>query len=212
MRTKFTLTPAQQQYFVDRLLPTIERYAKSTWRKWRGEKEDWIQDVLANGWEGYVACLRNGKAYTPGTIGWYAVAHALVDRRVGNRPGRSVEGRKARAAGIRRVSPQTALVKILQAEHVPHIAHERHLTPQQALEALVDPHQDPAAIVQYRLDVPLWIASLSAALRKTVRALLNAPRGMRYQDIARRLGISPARLSQRRRELFTRWQSFMGGK
>jgi len=184
MRNNFTPTPEQRQHFVDKLLPTIRKIARRRWRPSYGDPRDFEANVVALAWKGYFACLRNGNdRYTAHTLGEYALKQVRSGRTVHQDSDRSVQGAKGRKRGLR-------------------------VSLRGALEQYVDPRQDPSEIVAYRLDVPAWIKSLSRPLRRTARAIIRAGRDARGLDIARGLGISPGRLSQRRRELLESWKRY----
>jgi hypothetical protein len=61
--------------------------------------------------------------------------------------------------------------------------------------------------VCFRLDFPAWLATLSPRERRLVRAMTQNERTL---DLSRRFELSPARISQLRRELHDDWQQFLG--
>jgi hypothetical protein len=61
--------------------------------------------------------------------------------------------------------------------------------------------------VHFRLDFPAWRASRGERDRRLIDDLMV---GERTRDAARKYGISPARVSQLRRELSLDWQRFCG--
>jgi hypothetical protein len=162
------------------MLPTIRKVARARFRAYR-DAEDKIAEAEALAWKGYLACLRNGnRRFTAGTLANYACRQVRDGRRVARFKSRSVHGRPAREKGARRVT----------------------------LRDFIDPRQDPGTIVRFKLDVPAWLATLPKALKRTVDAILSAGPGDRDMDVAARLGVSPGRLSQRRRELLRSWDEF----
>jgi hypothetical protein len=60
--------------------------------------------------------------------------------------------------------------------------------------------------VSFRPDFPPWLRRRSRRDRRLVRALLQ---GGQAREVARWLGLSPARVSQVRRELYADWTSFL---
>jgi hypothetical protein len=62
--------------------------------------------------------------------------------------------------------------------------------------------------VQFRLDWPAWLATLTDRDRRMIRAMA---RNERTLDLSRRFGLSPARISQLRREYHAGWARFCGG-
>lgn len=61
--------------------------------------------------------------------------------------------------------------------------------------------------VQFRIDFPAWLATLTARERRMVREMGNNERTL---DLSQRFEVSPARISQLRRELHDDWQRFCG--
>jgi DNA-binding NarL/FixJ family response regulator len=61
--------------------------------------------------------------------------------------------------------------------------------------------------VAFRIDFPAWLKTLSRREREIAKALAK---GHRTLDVARRFGLSMARISQLRREFFDSWQRFHG--
>jgi hypothetical protein len=61
--------------------------------------------------------------------------------------------------------------------------------------------------VCFRLDFPAWLESLTSRERRLVRAMA---RNERTIDLGQRFELSPARISQLRRELHNSWSRFCG--
>lgn len=75
-------------------------------------------------------------------------------------------------------------------------------------EALAHNTQTPVPDqVQFRIDFPRWRASLDERRRALVDAMAG---GERTTDLADTFGITPARVSQVRRELHDGWTAFCG--
>ena len=68
------------------------------------------------------------------------------------------------------------------------------------------PGDDPALIAALRIDMAAWFASLSPRNRAVARLLAV---GTQTREVASLLGISPARVSQLRRELSDSWREFI---
>lgn len=215
MQHHFTPTPAQTQYFAQTLYPAIRAIARLSWRRSDGDKEDWIANVVANGWEGYLACLANGNtSYTAGTLAGYAMKHTRVGRTVGNRPGRSVEGYHARRRGVRQVSFVQFDLQNPDRRHAGTIDEGRfqydceELSLNTAMAQFEGRAARPDDIVAFRMDVPAWLRSLSSPLSRTAEAIVQRGPWARLRDVARKLSISSARLSQLRAELLASWVNF----
>jgi hypothetical protein len=75
-------------------------------------------------------------------------------------------------------------------------------------EALHDNTLSPVADqVTFRLDFPAWLARLTERDHAIVENLMV---GERTLDVAGKYGLSPARISQKRREFCNDWQNFCG--
>jgi hypothetical protein len=75
-------------------------------------------------------------------------------------------------------------------------------------ERLRDNAQTPVPDqVAFRLDFPAWLVTLTARERRLVRAMA---RNERTLDLSRKFEVSPARISQLRRDLHNDWQRFCG--
>lgn len=65
---------------------------------------------------------------------------------------------------------------------------------------------NPANIAALRIDLAAWLATLSPRLRTLVHRFAN---GYQTQEIAKRMKISPGRVSQLREELRNSWREFI---
>jgi hypothetical protein len=75
-------------------------------------------------------------------------------------------------------------------------------------DALQDNTRSPVPDqVSFRLDFPAWLATLSARNRSIAQ---DMARGHRTGELAEKYGLSPARVSQLRREFYLDWQIFCG--
>ena len=61
--------------------------------------------------------------------------------------------------------------------------------------------------VQFRLDWPAWLRTLTGRERRIIKAMA---RNETTKDISREFELSPARISQLRREFHDEWQQFCG--
>ena len=61
--------------------------------------------------------------------------------------------------------------------------------------------------VVFRIDFPAWHQSQPDRTRRVIEAMAE---GHRTEDIARRFGLSPGRISQMRAELHADWRRFQG--
>jgi hypothetical protein len=127
----------------------------------------------------------------PGVLARYAVAQMQAGRRVGNR------------LNIRDVaSPYAQKMKGIRLERLDGY----DPVDQQWQEVLVeDRRAGPFDIVRIKLDFTAWLRSLPSKLRRIAKTLAT---GERTGDVARRFGLSEARVSQLRRELAASWDDF----
>ncbi|MBY0228810.1 MAG: hypothetical protein K2W96_06010 [Gemmataceae bacterium] len=76
------------------------------------------------------------------------------------------------------------------------------------LDALADSRTaSPPEQAAFRLDASAWLEALSPCWKRAALALMS---GERPGDVARSLGVSPARVSQLRSELRDGWRRFCG--
>jgi hypothetical protein len=76
------------------------------------------------------------------------------------------------------------------------------------IEAVVEDHHTPVADqAAFRLDFPQWLATFNRRDRRIVELLAA---GHNTGDVARRFGLSPGRISQKRREYAESWRRFHG--
>src|SRR5262249_8241705 len=61
--------------------------------------------------------------------------------------------------------------------------------------------------VQFRIDFPAWLQTLTGRERRMIRGMA---RNERTLDLSKQFELSPARISQMRREFQTGWKRFIG--
>ena len=182
-----------QRRFLE-LLPDIERYARWAFRGLDVEcREEAVQDVRANASRAYkrLADLNREEVAYAGALARFAVAQYREGRRVGT----PINSRDV-------CSPQRKRSTGIRVYHfgIP----GRHA--QVWEEGLVDNTTSPIPDqVAFRIDFPRWLATHSPRDRRIAEELMV---GNRPLDVARSHGISPARVSQVRRELATSWAQF----
>jgi hypothetical protein len=181
------------------LLPRIELHGKVYFRDVGSAElqEELIAEMVALCWKWFLCLLKQGKdphAF-PSAICTYAARAVHSGRRLcGQEPAREV------------LSP------LAQARHgfvVASIPDGSALAGDVFAEALRDNTQTPVPEqVSFRLDFPAWRATWSERDRRVIDDLI---RGERTGDLARKYGLSPARISQLRREFFEDWCRFCAG-
>jgi hypothetical protein len=168
------------------LLPLIRRIARYAFRRLpREERDDAVQEVIANSYVAFTRLVRRGKedvAYaTP--LALYAVAQYRSGRRVGSR------------LDIHDVmSPYCQQQKNVFLESLMQPA-EGGRWEEIAVE---DKHATPADVAATRLDFRAWLRRLDRTKRTAAKLLAG---GATTTDAAKQLRVSQGRVSQLRREL-----------
>jgi hypothetical protein len=180
----------------EELLPSITKQARIAFRdKPRSEREELIAEVVANCFVAYVRLVQRGLGHviyaTP--LATYAIKQVHAGRRVGTK------------LNVRDVSSpycqQRKGVRMTRLDH--YDADEGGW-----LEIVVeDRTATPADIAATRLDFAAWLQTLRRKERRVAELLST---GESTKVAARRFRISPARISQLRRELRDCWLMFQG--
>lgn len=196
------LVPAQPvtalQHAFLAILPTIERHARARFRHVRcpHRREDCEAEAVALAWEWFVRLARRGKDATafPGTLAVLAARAVRSGRRVcGQEPARDVMSPLARQ---RHAFAVTTLPEVSTLSGNPF---------DEALwDNAVTPVPEQAA---FRADFPRWRGSHPSRDRDLIDRLML---GGRTKDVADALGLSPGRVSQKRREFRAGWERFCG--
>jgi hypothetical protein len=181
------------------LLPRIELHGRVYFRDVASAElqEELIAEMVALCWRWYLRLLSQGKdphAF-PSAICTYAARAVHSSRKLcGQEPAREVLSPLAQARG---------------GFVVASIPDGSTLGGDVFAEALRDNAQTPVPEqVCFRLDFPAWRATWSERDRRVIDDLM---RGERTGDLARKYGLSPARVSQLRREFFADWCRFCDG-
>lgn len=178
------------------MLPTIERAAKIAFRRLDPEsREERTQEVICNACQAYARLAEQEKTARacPSALARFAIAQVREGRQVGGH-----------LNGHDLLSPYCQRRKGLIVERLDSVVSEYGLCHAMLLE---DRRAGPAATAASRIDFVAWLKTLPARIRKI--ALLLAT-GESTQAAARRFSLSPARISQLRRELRAAWQRFQG--
>jgi hypothetical protein len=193
------------------ILPRIERHARLYFRHLRcpQRQDDAVAETVALAWRWFVRLVERGKdpLSFPTVLAAYAARAVRCGRRLcGQRSGKDVLSPLARQ---RHGFAVEGLPNSVRAAH-----DERYGVPggqrrQDAWEErLRDNTQTPVPEqVAFRLDFPAWLDSLTPRERRLVGEMANSERTL---DLSRRFDVSPARISQLRRELHADWRRFLG--
>jgi hypothetical protein len=179
------------------MLPRIRSQARLGFRRLRREQqEDMIEEVIANAYCAFVRLVRCGKASiayaTP--LANYAIRQVIAGRRVGSKSSiHDVTSPYARSAhGI--IVERLNTFDREQGEWRAALVEDRRAT--------------PADIAAARIDVAAWLRSLSL---RNHRIAISLAMGETTSDVARRFGLSCARISQIRGLLKANWERFQQG-
>jgi hypothetical protein len=196
----FCATPSLDRLHTDflALLPRLEVYARAAFRQVRcpHRREDQVAEAVALAWRWFVRLAQRGKdayrfSFTLATLAARAVANGR--RLCGQERARDAF---SSAAGRRRVFTVGSLDR-----HGLGVREDESMA-----EALRDNSQTPVPEqVSFRLDFPAWLRRRGRRDRRLVQALL---RGGRTREVSRLFGLTPARVSQLRRELHADWARF----
>jgi hypothetical protein len=195
--------------FLD-LLPRIELHGRIFFRHLRQQrKEESIQEMRALAWKWFVRLARRGKY----PADFLMTFNTFLARAVNN--GRRVVGmEKAKDVMCR----QTQQRHGFQVESLPMSTRTSHqelysMMHGQQLhdvyeERLRDNSQTPIPDqAAFRVDFPAWLATITQRDRQLVEDLALSHRTL---DLADKYGLSPSRISQKRRQFQDEWERFCG--
>jgi hypothetical protein len=193
------------------VLPRVELHAQVYFRglKCPHRKADAVQETLALAWKWFVRLVERGKdpLTFPAVFASYAARAVKCGRRVcGQEKGKDVLSplaQRRHGFSLEQLPPSTTrsfagLYTAVRGQHQQDVLEDR----------LRDNTQTPAPEqVCFRLDFPAWLDTLTARERRIVREMAANERTL---DLSRRFDLSPARISQLRRELHNDWSRFCG--
>ena len=183
--------PQLQETFTRHILPRVETHARIFFRKHR-DRDEMVAETVALAWKWFLRLAAKGKDATQ----FPAALATLAARAV--KSGRRVTGQlKAKDA----MNPQTQQRKGFCVGKLPDFSTLNDNPLQEALiDNTVTPPPEQAA---FRIDFPGWLRTHSNRDR---RVILDMAQGERTQALAARYEISPARISQLRREAHQSWE------
>jgi len=186
-------TPQWHAMFL-KMLPLIDRIARYGVRDVvGGDFDDAVQEIVANALVAYVQLVTQGRAEDAcaSSLARYAVGQYWAGRRVGAK----LNIRDVMSVHCRRNKG----VRIESLHHWD----GQELEWQEAL--IEDKRVTPADLAASRIDFPDWLESLEPRDRKIAETLAK---GETTLGVAKRFGISAARISQLRRKLMESWRAF----
>lgn len=174
------------------LLPTIERHARFHFRavKCPDKKSDRIAEAIALAWKWFVRLEQRGKNVTE----FVSVFARLASRAARN--GRRIAGMD-RSKDVLSFRAQQRWRFTLTTMH-------GNIIDDAVCDNTQTPPPDAAA---FRIDFPRWLTSLSERNRRLAGDLMV---GGETLAVARKFGVSPARVSQLRQQFHHDWQRFHG--
>jgi len=188
--------PAELQERFLAIRPRILVHARIYFRHVRcgGRKADAIAETVALAWKWFVRLARRGKDARrfPSVLASFA-ARAV-------RSGRRLCGQE-RSKDV--LSPVAQQRHGFSVSKLPDFSTE---SSNPLAEALADNRRSPVPDqVQFRIDFPAWRRTQSRRDRRIIHAMTL---GERTSDLAQQFRLSPARISQLRREFCADWERF----
>jgi hypothetical protein len=178
------------------LLPRIELHGRICFRglKCDFKKDDLIAELVALCWAWYLRLARRGKDVTEFFVTFCRLAGRAV------KSGRRVAGQEWAKEVLSARAQQRGGFRV---ERLPDFS---MLSGNPLTEALTDNTQTPPdEAAAFRIDFPTWLTSWSERDRRLIEDLAM---GERTLDLSDKYGISPARVSQKRREFHQDWDRF----
>jgi hypothetical protein len=178
------------------LLPRIELHGRVYFRHVRcaQQQAECLQEMRALAWLWFLRVVRQGKQpeHFPSALASYAARAVRDGRRLcGQEPADDALAPRAQRLRGFAVSPLPD-VSTLEGNPLQEALHDNTQTP-------------PPEQAAFRLDFPAWRRTRSRRDRKVIDELMA---GGRTRDVARRHGLTDARVSQLRRELHADWRRF----
>ena len=179
------------------MLPQIRRQASMAFRHRDAEaREELIQEVTANAYQAWIRLVQQGKEALafPTPLAQFAIRQVRAGRRVGSRlnsldilSGNARRTRGLTVESLDQLDPQSGTLNHLLIE---------------------DRHAGPAETAAARMDVRTWLGTLTKQHRRIAKALAL---GETTNAVARKFGLSPARISQLRSWFRQHWERFQAG-
>jgi hypothetical protein len=182
------------------ILPRIEAHGQICFRDERcpGKKADCLAEMTALSWKWFLRLVRRGKDPSNFISALATFAAKAV------KSGRRVCGQEKAKDVLSSVAQKR---KGFRVGRLPDCS---TLSANPLADALVDNTRTPPdEQACFRLDFPAWLATLEQRNRPLA---LDMAMGHRTQELAKVYRVSPARVSQLRREFREGWDRFCGGE
>jgi hypothetical protein len=193
------------------ILPRIELHGRVYFRHVRcpHRKADAIQEMRALAWKWFLRLHERGRD----PAGFVTTFVTLLARAVNS--GRRLAG-MARAKDV--TNPAAQMRHGFKVEPLPSSPRASHEclyaapTGQRLHDAFEERLRDNTVTpvpdqVAFRIDFPAWLKTLTARERRMIRAMAQNERTL---DLSKEFELSPARVSQLRREFHDDWQRYLG--
>jgi hypothetical protein len=193
------------------IVPRIEAHGRVYFRHLRcpHRREEAVAEMAAICWRWFVRLVKQGKDPTqfPSALATFAARAVRAGRRL---------TRMERTKDV--LSPRAQRLHGFKVESLPlstRSSHEHlYSTPygQRRQDAFEDRLRDNTITpvpeqVQFRIDFPAWLATLTGRERRLIRAM---SRNERTLDLSKQFDVSPGRISQMRKEFREGWMRFCG--
>lgn len=188
---------SEQLRFQRRAYPAILKACRHAFRMWHERKrDDARQEALAYGWQCWHSLVNRGLDPMPrlGGIIKYAILHTRYDRLIGGTARSSVDTYQS---GMKRqqMTPSGGAYPT-----------DRSDPANWTINFDTSSRVDPADAAAFRIDTAAWLDSLPKNERMLIAGLAI---GIPAVELAQKLGISVARLSQLRKQLAAQYRDMM---
>jgi hypothetical protein len=192
------------------ILPRVELHGRIYFRHLGPHrKADALQEMRALAWKWFLRLHERGRDPADFVTSFATLLARAVNsgrRLAGMERAKDVMNRAAQRRHGFRVEPLPATTRASHEElygaprgQQCHDAFEERLR-----DNTVTPVADQ---VQFRIDWPAWLATLTGRERRLIRAMALNERTL---DLSRRFEVSPSRISQLRAEFYLDWHRFLG--
>jgi hypothetical protein len=193
------------------LLPKLHTHAQIYFRNIQcpDKKADKVAEMVALAWRWYIRLCEKGKDITTFSMVFIYLAAKAV------KSGRRITGQEKSRDVLSPLAQQRHNFVVASLPTSTRVAHESLYGEPQGQKKqdsyeellqdnLVTPIPDQ---VQFRIDFPAWLATLTGRERRLIRAMA---RNERTSDLSKEFELSPGRISQLRKEFQQGWRRYIG--
>ncbi|MEI8372727.1 MAG: hypothetical protein WCJ35_07825 [Planctomycetota bacterium] len=186
-----------------KMMPSIKKHARGAFRYLRPEeKEECVQNVLANTWAALVGLARRGRLDRafPSVLAKFAEKQTRDHRITG--------GHLAVKDVLSPYCQAKKHVRVTRLDRYDHV-NECWNNPEESCSDLLAESRNttPADLAASRIDFGTWLKLLPYRQRRIAKFLSV---GNRTADTAKKFKVSAGRISQIRKELADNWSKFIG--